>query len=37
VISDHYAVGAEIMLADQPQMIGSSGGHQQAATPGDGD
>ncbi len=37
VISDHYAVAAEIMLADQPQMIGSFDGHQQAATPGDGD
>ena len=37
VISDHYAVAAEIMLAEQPQMSGSSEGHQQAATPGDGD
>jgi hypothetical protein len=37
VISDHYAVAAEIMLAEQPQMSGSIEGHQQAATPGDGD
>jgi endonuclease/exonuclease/phosphatase family metal-dependent hydrolase len=34
VISDHYAVAADIMLAERPQMSGSSEGNQQAGISG---
>ncbi len=37
VISDHYAVAAEIMLAEHVQVSGTSAGQQQAEIPGDGD
>jgi endonuclease/exonuclease/phosphatase family metal-dependent hydrolase len=37
VISDHYAVAAEIMLAEKPQMSGSTDGKQLAGIPGEGD